>query len=580
MAYQTPITVREAIEAIWQNQYVLPAIQREFVWKPEQICRLFDSLMQGFPVGSCLFWKIEKATTAQFTFYGFVRDYHEKDQPYCPPLGAAPQESVTAVLDGQQRLTALNIGLRGSLATKAPYKRWSSPDAFPKTQLYLDLGAAPEVEERNLAYRFEFLTEAQAKSSPTNDIWFRVRDVFEMKDPYAVINYLGQNNLAANQGAVEKLSRLQKVIHTDPVIAFYQEKDQEIEKVLNIFIRTNSGGTVLSYSDLLLSIASSQWQGRDARQEIRNLVDELNDTRHGFNFSKDFVLKAGLMIADIGSVGFKVTNFNRGNMQVLEQEWDRISNALKLTADLVGSFGISRDNLRADSALLPIAYYLAMRGFEWGFVSSTVHGDDRRVIKSWLMRSLIKPGIWGSGLDVLLTDLRKIISTNGSTGFPAVELEAAMRLKGKSLRFADEEIEALLDLKYGHRELFGLLTLLFPFVDTGTNHFHIDHIFPKSSFHTTSLRRVGMNDAEIADVQTKKDQLPNLQLLPGIPNQEKNAMSPLQWLKQHIPDLATQQDYVGRHGLENLADDLPSFSRFFDARRKWLKQRLVTVLSV
>ena len=435
------------------------------------------------------------------------------------------------------------------------------------------------MEEKNSAYTFEFLTEAQAKSPSNGEIWFRVRDVFEMKDPYAVITYISQNNLAGNQGAVEKLSRLQKIVHTDPVISFYQEKDQEIEKVLNIFIRTNSGGTVLSYSDLLLSIASSQWQDRDARQEIRNLVEDINGTRLGFNFSKDFVLKAGLMIADIGSVGFKVTNFNRSNMQVLEQGWDRISDALKITAELVGSFGISRDNLRADSALLPIAYYVAMRGFDWSFINSTVYAEDRIVIKSWLIRSLIKPGIWGSGLDVLLTDLRKIIITHGSTGFPTAEIETAMRRKGKSLSFADEEIEALLDLKYGHRELFGLLTLLFPFVDTSTNHFHIDHVFPKSAFHTSALRRVGMNDDEIADAQTKKDQLPNLQLLPGIPNQEKSSTMPLEWLKQHIKDVVAQQDYISRHSLEDIADDITQFSIFFDRRRKWLAQRLGAVLS-
>jgi hypothetical protein len=52
MAYQTPITIRAALDGIWKNQFVLPAIQREFVWRPEQIARLFDSIMQGFPVGS------------------------------------------------------------------------------------------------------------------------------------------------------------------------------------------------------------------------------------------------------------------------------------------------------------------------------------------------------------------------------------------------------------------------------------------------------------------------------------------------------------------------------------------------
>jgi len=54
MSYQTAITVKTTLDRIWKHDYVLPAIQREFVWNPKQICKLFDSLMQGFPVGSFL----------------------------------------------------------------------------------------------------------------------------------------------------------------------------------------------------------------------------------------------------------------------------------------------------------------------------------------------------------------------------------------------------------------------------------------------------------------------------------------------------------------------------------------------
>ncbi|RWP57276.1 DUF262 domain-containing protein [Mesorhizobium sp.] len=578
MAYQTPITVREAVDAIWTNDYVLPAIQREFVWKPEQICRLFDSLMQGFPVGSFLFWKIEKETSTKFTFYGFVRDYHERDRPHCPPLGNPPEGSVTAVLDGQQRLTALNIGLRGSLAHKEPYKRWNNPDAFPRTRLYLDLGHSSISEDRNLAYRFEFLTDERAKSPRDNETWFLVSDVYAMKDPYAVIKYLSANNLAGNETAVGKLSQLQKVVHTDPVVSFYQEKNQDIEKVLNIFIRTNSGGTILSYSDLLLSIASSQWKNRDARQEIHNLVDELNKIRDGFDFSKDFVLKAGLMIADIGSVGFKVTNFNRDNMKTLEQQWDRISSGLKMTADLVGSFGLSRENIRADSALLPIAYYVSMRGLDWTYIASSAAADDRRAIKSWLIRSLLKSGIWGSGLDVLLTALRDVIAKHGQLRFPVTELEAEMRARGKSLVFADEEIDALVEVKYGNRELFGLMTILFPFVDTSVNQFHIDHVYPQTAFHANKLKKLEFSDALISELQIKKDQLPNLQLLSGIPNQEKSGSLPKFWLEKTYTSETDRADYVSRHGLAGCGDDMGLFLSFYDNRRLWLKQQLKLVL--
>ena len=49
---------------------------------------------------------------------------------------------------------------------------------------------------------------------------------------------------------------------------YYQEKDQDLDKVLNIFIRVNSGGTPLSYSDLLLSVADAPVEALDAREEI------------------------------------------------------------------------------------------------------------------------------------------------------------------------------------------------------------------------------------------------------------------------------------------------------------------------
>lgn len=55
MSFQTPITVKEAIKKIQEGKYLLPAIQREFVWKSEQIENLFDSLMNDYPIGSFLF---------------------------------------------------------------------------------------------------------------------------------------------------------------------------------------------------------------------------------------------------------------------------------------------------------------------------------------------------------------------------------------------------------------------------------------------------------------------------------------------------------------------------------------------
>ena len=50
-------TIKEALDNIASlYEYVLPAIQREFVWRPEQVCNLFDSVMQGYPFGEFMFY--------------------------------------------------------------------------------------------------------------------------------------------------------------------------------------------------------------------------------------------------------------------------------------------------------------------------------------------------------------------------------------------------------------------------------------------------------------------------------------------------------------------------------------------
>jgi len=123
--YETGGTIRRTLDAIHHHKFVLPAIQREFVWRAEKICRLFDSLMQGYPIGTFLYWQVAPENSNQYKFYDFVLDYHEQDKPHCPPLPPPPipNQPLTAVLDGQQRLTALNIGLRGSMAWRLPYKR-------------------------------------------------------------------------------------------------------------------------------------------------------------------------------------------------------------------------------------------------------------------------------------------------------------------------------------------------------------------------------------------------------------------------------------------------------------------------
>ena len=222
----------------------------------------------------------------------------------------------------------------------------NSPSAFPKRHLYLNLLWKPDDDnDEGLKYRFDFLTDEQCDASKEDETacWFPVRDILLMENAGPALTRWLNKELQQEQvdDAHDALFELYQVVHTKPLVSFYEENSQELDKVLQIFIRMNSGGTILSYSDMLLSVAVAQWTDRDAREEIHSLVDELNRIGTGFLFSKDLVLKAGLMLSDIGSVGFRVDNFNRENMAIFEHKWDNIKQALMLTVELVSDFGFN-----------------------------------------------------------------------------------------------------------------------------------------------------------------------------------------------------------------------------------------------
>jgi len=576
MAFQTPITIKQALDAIQRQDYVLPAIQREFTWGPDQISGLFDSLMQGYPIGSLLFWKVEANHSADYSWYGVMREYHQRKNKHCPVLDL-PSRPLVAILDGQQRLTSLNIGLRGSHAEKAPRKWWNNPHAFPTKHLYLNLLALAPENEQGFKYDFRFLTPKRAAERDEGHLWLKVSRVFDFKEEFDVILALQALELGNDQGAARLLHRLYGVVHKDLVLPYFEETEQNLDKVLNIFIRVNSAGTPLSYSDLLLSIATAQWKELDARQAIHGLVDDLNERGHGFQLSKDLVLKAGLMLSDIPSVAFRVTNFNSSNMATLEENWTDIGSALRIAVELLADFGFSRQTLAADSVTIPVAYYIYKRGLTESYLTSVGHQNDREAIRGWICRSLVKAGVWGSGLDTLLLALRVAIQEHGQDHFPVAEVEAAMRKRGKGLRFTEDEVQDLLDSAYGDKRTFALLGLLYPFVDL-TNVFHADHVFPRSRFTPTRLRKAGVPEDVVWTFHEKVNYLANLQLLEGSANKSKQDKLPAAWLQERFPDAAARENYCNLHDLGSVPESILAFMDFYDARRERLMVRLQELL--
>ncbi len=577
-SFQAPITVRTAIDRIFRNEYVLPAIQREFVWHDVQIVRLFDSLMRGYPVSSFLFWKVDKEHVNEFKFYGFLREFHERDMKHNPIVNLTGQEAVTAILDGQQRLTSLYIGLRGTYSAKTKYQRRKNNAAYPKRRLYLNLSKlAPDSEDSN-KFDLRFLSDDERKAAAADGYWFPVGDVLKFASLMDIVDYLRNNGLLAERFPQECLTVLYGAICEHKLVNFFEETEQDVEKVLNIFIRVNSAGTVLGYSDILLSIATAQWTKLDAREAIHDLVDSLNRVKGGFGLTKDFVLKSCLVLGDIPDVKFKVTNFNAKNMATIENAWPSIKKALRAAVDLAAAFGFTGATLTANNALIPIAYYLLQRGVPSGYVDSAAFHDDRMAVRSWLLRAILKVGTFGSGTDTLLNAVRRVIRDNPGN-FPLDPLETDMAKRGKSLKFEPAEIDGLLELEYGQQLTFPVLALLYPSLDFA-NIFHEDHIFPRSRFTPARLKAAGVADGDVEEFVACRDQLPNLQLLEGQKNQEKLAKLPAEWMASvpHLKTSAQRLAWDERNFLPVVPADITDFLSFYDARCELLRARLIKLL--
>ena len=571
MAYETPLTIAEVMQDISNNKYVLPSIQREYVWDTEQIETLFDSLLQDYPIGAFLFWEIEKSRLLDYDFYEFLRNYHEKNNTHNKKVDLKGSDGVTAVLDGQQRLTSIYIGLKGSYAYRLKYKQKKSESAYPVRYLYLNL--IEDAKDETNKYDFRFLTEKELEDMGEG-YWYRVGDILNMTQPGDTSQYVldhiafaGTYTKEQTMHANNTLQKLYNVVHTDKTLSYYKEKAVELDKVLNIFIRVNSGGTVLTYSDLLLSIASAQWENHDAREEITDFVDEVNSIGGGFRINKDFVLKTALVLTDFSNIAFKVDNFNKPNMMKIEANWENIKKAIKQAVYLVSSFGFTGETLSSNNALIPIAYYLLTIGMPDNFVDSGTNKDNRAKIKKWLILTLLKKSFSGQP-DNVIRPIRDIIRDNGTDDFPISQIIDKFKGTNKSIQFTEDDIdEYLLKLKYGKSETLSTLMLLYPSLDF-SNKFHEDHMYPKSKFRKSYLRKNGVPEDQLDKYIESVNDISNLQLLAAQLNEEKLNTDFDTWFSTHYPTNTDKIQYRTIHNLPDMDYTYPNFLSFLEERKK------------
>ena len=471
-------------------QYFLPAIQREFVWHPTKIVQLFDSIMRGYPISSFLFWELQEQNRDKWESYTFINTaIHGGTHNEIANTNGVNQ--LTLVLDGQQRLTSLLIGLKGTYVVKKKYKRVNNPEAWSKQQLYLNILKDPTAEnaegdgEYGVHYGFAF--HEKAPDSTAENHWLKVGKIldFDSESKFedfkdVLLDGLPEQTTKKQLSVARRnLERLYRAVWKDEVIAYYTETDQDYDRVLDIFVRANEGGTKLSKSDLLLSLVTSKWVG-NAREEIYGFVDTINSELTRKNeFDKDFIMKSCLVLTDL-SVKYKVENFNNKNLTLIEQNWKQIKSSIERGVDLSNYFGIDRDNLTSANALIPVIYYLYKQPKQT--LRGTTPFDNRNAstVRQWLLLVLLN-NVFGGSSDTMLQTIRDVLQKQGSQGkdFPVKAINVAIAKKGRSATFDQYSLESILALSYHDSESFLALSLLYDENGWGTMMYQKDHIFPK-----------------------------------------------------------------------------------------------------
>lgn len=579
MAYSS-YTIKNTMEMINENKIYLPAIQRKFVWKPRQIEKFFDSIMRGYPIGTFLFWSLKEENVNKYTFYKFIQNYHERDN-YKNEISPKPElkKNITGVLDGQQRISSMYIALQGTYAYKKAYYSWNNDNAFPVKKLYLNLIANNDDENE---YEFKFLTKDEAKEINIKHLWFDVRTVLkwgqdpEIDDYYDTLNDVAEGELKekikdkAVRSTIKKSLRIlhQRVVQEE-LISYFEIKEQELDKILDIFIRVNSAGTVLSKSDLLFSTIVAHWE--DGRNEIDALIATLNKKGEGFRVNSDFIMRACLVLTDL-PVLFKVEGFKEENILKIKTHWQNIKTSLEKAFDIIAEFGFSYENLTSNNAVIPIAYYIINNGL--------CGNQEKSEIRKYMIHSLIKK-VYGNQGDQALGHMREAlksaITQNNKFVFSdlAIEFESKSR---KELIITADDIEEILEYKKG-AYTFMILSILYPQLKLGQVKFHQDHIHPASFFTDSKLKNLNLTKDEVAKWQDMKDRLPNLQLLEGRENESKNNVSFKDWLNNldsyGFPKIKDIIKYKNDNYIDiNENEDINNFKTFYNSRKSILRNEI------
>ncbi|WP_240454861.1 GmrSD restriction endonuclease domain-containing protein [Helicobacter pylori] len=446
------------------------------------------------------------------------------------------------------------MDLKATLKKKGA--RSDNPNTYEEKRLYLNLKHQPNMDNPEYNYQFEFHAKA-----PTNDekrFWFKVGDILELES--GVLNYVQKHQKhGLEENELILLEKLKDAFHTKQLISFFEEKEKNLNKVLNIFIRVNSGGVKLSYSDLLMSILTANFSS-DIREKMNELVDALK--LKGFpNVEQDQVLKTCLLLIGKDTT-FELKNFNKNNIKKIEENWEKITESIYNAAKLLETFGYVK--------YLGSAYILSTLAYFYFLKQKMDKNDEEQALK--FVRNAQIMGYFGGSTDTKLSIIAHSIKE--ARTFEAFNHNLAKQEK-YPLKITNDAIEGMVFFNR-HSRAFPVLQILYPNLNYKTTTFHIDHIYPKSKFKKE-------NEKLDKDFYECENHLYNLQLLEGQENSAKKDKDPEVWLKEEYKNEQAQAQAIEEYKKRNYIDpklklEWENIKEFRKKREEAIIERLKEVL--
>lgn len=559
--------------------YFLPSIQREFVWfenpKEQKVEKLFDSLLQEYPIGNILIWNLNKNREDKklpFEVYDFIGSWAE-DNPHNKEASLNGRTTIHLVLDGQQRLSSLLIGLKGKRVYTKYRKRRTE-------KLYINLFSDIENDKNNIygfKYELHFWEDADAnqRNEKENEFWVEVGKVLDyknktaedFKEAYALEL---EEKIAGNTKLIKKakntLGQLYMVFcdKNNLIESPIERKDEE--QVLDIFVRINQGGTPLEKADMLLSYMEADknlFKPKKARKEVLGFVDKLNKEeveKPYYGLDQDFVLKAALVLTDL-DIQYKLKNFNKENLKKIDDKWGEIKKCLISTTKLLGHYKFSEKNIVSKNALIPISYYFMYNRIDSDIIYSTDKKDVevRTSMIRWLAIAQLE-GLFGSSSDTTLGQIRRKIKEGK-------QLEQTLEHP-----LSKDDIKDIVSRARYNKPFTRLILMLV----TGQKYweFEEDHLFAQKYFDERYLKKtLKLSQKQIDNFEYYKDKIGNLQLLDPIINIKKSAEGFIEWNSKQ------NKEYSGEFlipKLDNYA--FSNFIEFVEARENLIIEKLYKLL--